>query len=132
MNGELSRPEALQVEEHLQSCESCYGLFSDLQQTFGLVEKRKDAVPNPFLYTRIMQQLEDADASRSREGHSLAKRVLQPVLVAAMLFVAVFSGVQLGNAYERRPGRKVVVEKTTAYYLNDLQQEQLEMSILND
>ena len=133
LNGELSKREAESVDAHLNSCESCYGLYSDMQKTFGLADRRKELEPDPFLYTRIAQRLEDAEIAGSKqENRSIAKRVLQPVLVAVMLFVAVFSGVKLGNAFEVKPGHKVVVEKTTAYYLDDLQQERLEMTILKE
>ena len=133
INGELTEQESRSVAFHLDSCKSCSALYAEVQATFGLIEKRKRLEPDPFLYTRIRQRIEEAvQEEGGREKEPVMRRVLQPVLVAAMLAFAVFSGVELGNAFVNQGREKIVVEKTTAYYLNDLQQEKLEMAILNE
>ncbi len=131
--GELSSRESEEVSTHLQSCKSCSAIYSELQSTYDLIDRRKELEPNAFLYTRIKQQLENEELrERGVVKVSILKKILQPVMVTMVLTFAVFSGIKLGNTYKQKTENRVIVERTTEYYLNDMQQESLEMAILND
>ncbi len=132
-DGTLRDKEREQVQDHLTGCQSCRTLYDEFLSTMELTGKRKELEPNPFLYTRIKEKLREAEKERNiHPVFATFKRSVHPVLVSLLLVLAVIGGIELGNAYSYRGQKRIVVEKSTAYYLNDMQQERLEMTILNN
>lgn len=133
IDGKLSSEMANEIKTHLQNCERCHNLHSELQSTLMLVNKRKTAEPNPFIYTRIKTRLEElSNTKEQRESITILKKIFQPIVLTIILITAIFSGVKLGSAYEQANNSKVAGVKTTEYYLNDMCQERLEMIILTE
>ncbi|NPA35557.1 MAG: zf-HC2 domain-containing protein [Chlorobi bacterium] len=134
INGELNPDTIHEIKAHLNSCKSCNTLYNEVIKTMSIPDKRKEITPNPFLYTRIKEQLTTYNNGAEKKAISVSyKKLLQPIIVSVMLVFAIFSGIGLGNAYfSAKPKNKIIIEKTTAYYLNDLKQERLEMTILNN
>jgi hypothetical protein len=123
----LPRDEMQQVEEHLHSCKECKQSCDILKASFQLIDAEKDIVVNPFLHTRIIQKLED---KKSYSIFSL-KRVLQPVLVSALLVVGISFGVGLGHVTTKTNNDTLVSNSSNELFFNDLAQEPIENFLLN-
>jgi len=132
-NGELSSLENEIVKTHLENCGSCYALFVELETTLNLIEKRKSLDPNPFLYTRIKQNLDAIERRADRPMFvPVYKKILQKVLLSFLLVAGVFFGIKLGNICM---SNQVVIfskSQTTEFYFNDFQQEKLEVLLLSE
>jgi hypothetical protein len=68
LDGAIARNQMTQVNEHLQACPECSGLFASMQQTQSLVGAlgRKAAPPDLTLKLRVALSQEMANARRSR------------------------------------------------------------------
>ncbi len=132
IDGELSFEIANEIKIHLQNCERCHNLHSELQSTLILINRRKTAEPNPFIFTKIKTRLEELSNTKEQREITILKKVIQPIVLSIILITAIFSGVKLGSAYEQANNSKVAGVKTTEYYLNDMCQERLEMIILTE
>lgn len=132
-NGELSNSENEIIKTHLKNCESCYNIYTEFEATLNLIEKKKTITPNPFIYTRIKQRLNNIENGVGQSGfRPVYRKVLQPVLLSFLLVSGVFIGIQLGNTYEIPRQEKLANQQTTEFYFNDLQQEKLEVLLLNE
>lgn len=132
-NGELNSSETEEIRTHLLDCKKCYDLYTELETTLNLIEKKKILEPNPFLYTRIKQELDNIGSEKNRTAFiPVYKKVLQPVLLSLILAIGLFSGIKLGNTYELKQQEKLAVSQTTEFYFNDLQQEKLEVLLITE
>ena len=130
-NNELSDSQKKEIKKHLENCEDCYKLYSELEMTFNLIEKKEVLKPNPFLYTRISQKLIDIKSQKSLSIFSpVYKKILQPVLLSFVLVIGLFLGVKLGSINEIEQKEQLFVSHTTEFYFNDLDQERLEVLLL--
>ena len=87
-----------QVEDHLSKCESCTSEYRLLILAERIIESEKEAVSNPFLYTRIMEGIESSTVS-APEPATIAGKLLKPVLITVALAAAIFLGIMAGNIY---------------------------------
>ena len=129
---ELVQSEHDFIDNHLLECETCLHLYNELLASFNLIEKKKVLKPNPFLYTRIKQSLDNQAKNELRVLKPAYVRVLQPVLLTFVLMISVFSGIKLGSTYEIKSPENSTISQTTEFYFNDIQQEKLEAFLLND
>lgn len=131
--GELNNSEKEGISTHLKNCENCHNLYNELESTLNLVEKKKTLEPNPFLYTRIKQKLDNLENEKSQTVFNpVYKKVLQPVFLSFILAIGLFSGVKLGNTFVMDQEEKLSVSRTTEFYFNDFEQEKLETFLLNE
>jgi len=132
-NNELSVAEDEAIKNHLKNCENCYNLYSELKTTYNLIGKKETLKPNPFLYTRINQQLINI---KNKENQSVLipayRKVLQTVLLSFVILIAVGAGIKLGSLSGIQQGKKILVSQTTEFYFNDLGQEKIEVYLLNE
>ncbi len=132
-NNELSVEQNKTIKNHLKNCESCYNLYSELKTTYDLIEKKETLKPNPFLYTRINQQLINI---KNKENQSIFipvyKKVLQTVLLSFVILIAVGGGIKLGSLSRIQQEKQLLVSQTTEFYFNDLGQEKIEVFLLNE
>ncbi len=132
-NGDLSSSENKEIKTHLQNCENCYALYTELETTLILIENKKTIEPNPFLYSRIKQKLDNLESKKEQATFNpVYKKILQPVILSFLLVIGLYSGVRLGNTFSIKQQDILSVSQTTEFYLNDLQQEKLEVLLLND
>lgn len=133
INKEINNTENEEIKTHLQNCENCFDLYTELEATLNLIKKKKTLEPNPFLYTRIKQKLKDIESEKKRViFNPVYKKVLQPVLLSFFLAASLFSGIKLGNIYEIKQQEQLSVSQTTEFYFNDLEQERSEVLLLNE
>lgn len=133
INNELSNTENENVKSHLESCAICNEIVVELQNTMNLFDDRITLQPNPFLYTRILQELNILHTVQDNNGFlPVFKRVLLPVIFSLLLIFSVFLGITLGNIYETNQQEKETSLLTIEYFFNDLEQETVEVSLLKE
>ncbi len=133
INNELSKQENEIVKSHLESCATCNEIVVELQNTMSLFNDRVTLQPNPFLYTRIIQEINNRDSIIDNNGFlPVFKKALQPVMFSFLLILSVFLGITLGNTYEVGQQESETSSLTIEYFFNDLEQETVEVSLLNE
>ena len=132
-NNNLSVAQNEAIKNHLKNCESCYNLYSELKTTYNLIEKKETLKPNPFLYTRINQQLVNIKNIENQPIFIPAyKKVLQTVLLSFVILIAVGGGIKLGSLSGIQQEKQILVSQTTEFYFNDLGQEKIEFFLLRN
>lgn len=133
IDGELTAPENSVIDQHLKTCNDCSLLFSELKSCYKLIENKETLKPNPFLYTRIKQNIENIEQALSlKELKPVYMRIIQPVLIACLLVTGISFGILLGNSYDNTPQKNKSIASTNEFYMNDFQSEELEINLLNE
>jgi len=88
-----------QVETHLRECKKCADSYYLQTLAERVINKEKELLPNPFLQTRIMAQIENLKTFHNRTTPAYM-RALKPVIIATSLAAAIFFGVIMGNIYK--------------------------------
>ncbi len=133
INNELSNTGNENVKSHLESCAICNEIAVELQNTMNLFDDRITLQPNPFLYTRILQELKNSPAiPDNNDFFPVFKKALQPIMFSLLLIFSVFLGITLGNIYDTNQQEKETSSLTIEYFFNDLEQETVEVSLLNE
>ncbi len=131
INGSLSGQEFENFESHLETCTSCAQLLANVTSTLSSIDVRAQLQPNPYLYTRLIQEIEN----RKQKGWIAGmQRILQPIAFVAILIIGVYLGIGLGNNY-------VVIDEEYAstemqnfvddYLFNDMDYEPIESFLLD-
>ncbi len=81
------------IEEHLSSCASCAKLNAGFKKYCDLIDIEKEAEPNPFATTRILQHIESAFNRPESRNTPLWLKIMQPVAIA----FALMSGILIGS-----------------------------------
>ena len=133
INDELTGSKNIQIKSHLKNCEKCYNIYTELATTLNLVGEKKTIKPNPFLYTRIKQKLNEIENEKKQTVHNpVYKKVLQPAFLSLLLAAGIFTGIKLGSSYEIKQQKNISVSQTTEFYFNDFNQEKLEIVLLKE
>ncbi len=113
LENDLSKEERKHFEDHLQNCNSCKELLHEMQQTLLVIDTEKHINPNPFVITRIHSKLESLEDKRLAALPQVKLTSTFRVAAAiAVLLIAGFSGVVLGNKYV---SNKLVTTDATEY-----------------
>lgn len=96
LNGLLDEKKSKLFHSHLSECNSCEKLVNEMSATLLILDNQKRLLPDPFMHTRIMQEIENRKHTNVvfRLG-----RILQPIMVAAILIIGIYVGIGLGNSY---------------------------------
>ena len=113
---ELSEQEKVKVKHHLESCPECRDALKTVKLMWVTERpiERKNAPP--FLWTRIAARLQ---SERRRDFSEIIEKItrltLRPALTLAVLFLIIFSGIQLGNLMTGNTGKAAALstEKVT-------------------
>ena len=131
LEGGLDDKKRREINDHLLKCEKCKAFAYNLEYSLNVIEKEKELHPNPFLYTRIQERIEAYD-KRPNAFITSASKILRPVFVTALIVFGVFAGIKLGNYFNDKYVGNVSEIQIETYYLNDLQHESLETSLLSE
>ena len=117
-----------EVKKHLEVCSSCSELvfLGEIAEKVFIAEKA--VTVNPYLATRVMNQINTAKSQQ--EGYKrigLFTGILQPMLIAATITVAVFLGIIEGNNYQSKPSSYDIPEEMV--YINDAHLESIDLFI---
>ncbi len=133
LNDGLNSTENEEITTHLANCKNCYHLYTELEATINLTGKQKTLEPNPFLYTKIKQKLDNIEIGKNQTVHTpVYKKVLQPVFLSFLLVLGLYSGIKIGNSFEIKQQESVAVSQSTEFYFDDLQHEKIEILLLNE
>jgi anti-sigma factor RsiW len=131
--GELKNPERDQLVQHLTTCSQCALLYQQLDNTLNLADKRETLEPNPFLYTRIREKLDAIEQGfKETAGVPAYQKILRPLALTLVLFLGLYAGNRLGNFYDTKQQEQLTTSLTTEFFINDMEQEKLEVLLLND
>lgn len=105
--GRLPADTRTQVETHLGVCKKCAESYKLQTLAERIIKKEKELLPNPFLQTRIMAQIENLETARNRAIQTYM-RALRPAIIATSLAAAIFFGVIMGNIYKPSSSAKAI------------------------
>jgi len=112
---------------HLESCESCRAYMQFVREAWTGIEEEKQLKANPFLATRVMQEVAPQETGKRPVKPALLwlQNAIVVLFIAAGIFVGVNTGIRM---YEESPGQEQPTYATT-YFINDLEQENVETLI---
>lgn len=85
---------AKEIQQHLDACPDCRKQFEKIQQALSLIPQMKQDNPNPFLFTRIEQQIHTVPEKVAIPQFA---RIFSPVLVSLLLVATVLVGLYISN-----------------------------------
>lgn len=103
----------------------------DFESIYDSLGKREPLEANPFLFTRLEQKIEEMERSKSSNFLSSSKKILQPAFLSLLLAITLFAGVKIGSM-DHLEKTETTEEHTTEYFLNDMNQELLEITLLKE
>ena len=80
------------AEHHVSTCISCSRLLSEYKVLADIMEQEKNAGPNPFAATRILQRIENEFYKPKGLTSKAWMRVLQPVAITFALMTGILIG----------------------------------------
>lgn len=83
------------VEDHLHTCADCATLASRFEKSNQILMNRREVVANPYLFTKIMQRIENNDVTHEHFSIQLAIRNI--VLISVSVVAGVLLGINLLN-----------------------------------
>lgn len=133
LSDELATEQLTAFELHLTNCASCRYLISEVKKTISLFDKTEKLSADPFMFTRIQAQIENRDVKTSRHWQKL----LQPIALAIIMGVGLFSGISLGAKYYNDSFQLNAEASEIGYqdddlYLNALAYESIESFLLTE
>lgn len=118
----LSDKDNKEFEAHLILCTECSRIVSEFQSLTSVIDLRKIAEPNPFAGTRIIERLESELESSKEKREPVFIRMLQPLVVAALLVIAVMIGFSIVK--QREPEISAIIK-----HQQDIQAIQSDLNI---
>ena len=125
LEGSLSDYDKQLTNSHIMQCNDCKLYASRIENMLEIINKQKRIEPKPFLHTRVMAKIENKEVNRA----IFYRRVLQPIILSAIVLFAIFGGFTIGKSYISNSTSTQVNE---TYYWNDFSQEPIERAILTD
>jgi predicted anti-sigma-YlaC factor YlaD len=112
-----------EMRQHLEHCRSCQDLYDVLLSIDQLIMEDKKIVPSSDLTNRVMNSIRPVSMIIRIE--TKFQRVLQPLLIAASITLAVLGGMTIGNIYSStKSAQKVPIELAL---MDDLSMESFDM-----
>lgn len=93
---ELSITNNIAFNAHLNNCEHCKLLVENVSTTYQSYDIITENLENPYFYTRLKQKLEN----KNTRTPYFVKRILQPVSLASLLLLGIFTGIFIGSQYK--------------------------------
>ncbi len=132
-NNELSPLQNEEIKNHIENCEACFHLYSNLEMTYDLINIKDSLETNPFLFTRISQRLVDI---KNRENQTIFQpiyhKMAQALVFSFVVIIGLLGGILLGSIEKPEDYEQSSVLQTTEFYFNDLEQEKMEALLINE
>jgi hypothetical protein len=93
----LTGKQADDAREHLEACPSCRALLAGFMSALRIIESDRQLEPDPFLQTRLLQKMESRALEQVRGPALNFGLLLRPVLAAALILLAVITGIFTGR-----------------------------------
>ena len=126
--GKLPDDTKTQVEDHLATCKECAESYKMQVLADRVINQEKELLSNPFLITRIMEQIENPETLH-HQTVPVYRRVWRSAFITASVAAAIFLGVLIGNinkpvvAKYHIPLELVLIDDATIESLNILSNE---------
>lgn len=133
LENKVSPEESLQIAAHLKDCKHCNGQYLQLKQVLAQLPNLKQENPNPFLFTRIEQQISQ-EQEQTQDLPRFA-RIFNPVLVSVLLVATVVIGISMfsqNNATSTTPGENQTSMIASQYHMNASDQDVIETYYLTE
>ncbi|MFW6218488.1 MAG: zf-HC2 domain-containing protein [Bacteroidota bacterium] len=126
-----------EISAHLQECKECHYRLIILEKALDVIENEKEIPDDPWFYNKLKARMENARVEEISTTPTTWPRVLQPVLVSAIIVIFAISGMLLGNTISRNfifPAENLNRYEVIAndYYLNGIEEENIEIILLSD
>jgi predicted anti-sigma-YlaC factor YlaD len=104
LDGEITEPEKVLIEEHLKSCVDCQKEVEKLSQVSDCLNSLTEVEVSPYFIPRLKRRIKEEEV---REFVRLpffdwAKRIAVPVGVSVLFVIAIFGGNYLGRRLNQR------------------------------
>ncbi|HKK42914.1 MAG TPA: zf-HC2 domain-containing protein [Bacteroidales bacterium] len=119
--GLLDKEKSQALESHMKECSECRSFMTYVKASFKLIQSEKNAEPNPFLATRILNEMDSR-----RQPVPPVKRWVPAFAFVILLIAAVIGGINLGKLYSRTILSNTNELQEEMSYFDDLEQEQIE------
>jgi hypothetical protein len=115
-----------QIDSHLSECSECRDFLAFLRKSLMVVEQDKLIRNNPFLYTRIMANLESDD----EKTWYYIRKFIPPIVFSILLVAGILGGISLGRLYSGNAADYAGDLKEEISYVDDIRQESIETFLL--
>lgn len=116
------------IRQHIENCTDCKKAYKQIARSFEVINKEKQIVLNPFIATRIIQEIENE--SNIRNVGIIRK--LQLAFYTLMVVFALSIGILLGNSYQLIESNGLATNQIDELFINDFEQENIELTIITD
>jgi len=129
-----------QIIFHLESCKKCKHLYINIEATYNSTEDVSRFPVNPFFYTRLIQKIKNEEDRNKSDFFGLLLNKLSIPALFLLVLTAIYIGISLGSRLDN-DNRLLVSENTRMlklqqfadeYYLNELNEENIESILLTD
>ncbi|MCW3804024.1 zf-HC2 domain-containing protein [Plebeiibacterium marinum] len=111
ISGNLPGDVKKSVRTHLKECHQCHKTYATILMAEKIINQEKVLQSNPFLATRVMNQIELKDEGfYATPGYSIF-RLLQPAALTASIVLALFIGIYAGNSLPTTTAQNRVPEE---------------------
>ena len=101
IEGNLAENKMVDFKNHLNSCDNCNALYQKLKADLLLIENDKITKPNPFLYSRIAERLQQEESKKPSVIRLKTRQFyIQVAAYAAGIVLAIFLGIGLGADFD--------------------------------
>lgn len=101
IEGNLAENKLGDLKNHLNLCDNCSALYQKLKADLLLIENDKITEPNPFLYSRIAERLQQEESKKPAVIRLKTRQFyIQATAYAAGIVLAIFLGIGLGADFD--------------------------------
>ena len=118
--GKLPERMKVEVEAHLAHCEECKRVNSLLMLSENVIQEEKRFRPEPFLFTRVLSQIEKAEQIETQFIPTW-RRIVSPIMVSLTIIAALYIGITAGSKLMQSPFENEIPAELT--YFNDAAME---------
>lgn len=105
---DLDLSEKNEISEHIANCKNCSMKLALIKKSFDFIEKEKKLKVNPFISTQILAKIQN----KSKKEKTVFTKIMQAVLVATFLILAVWIGNFVSNSINSLQTKNYQVQNT--------------------
>jgi len=127
---EVSEVEKIEVEKHLNKCETCNLIYKRISEDLNIIENEKVTSINNDFTANIMSEIDNISFEKTKKNNII--KMFQPLAAAAGIILILTIGILTGNMIAIDSTQNITNTENEIYYFNDLQQENAEFFLLNE
>jgi predicted anti-sigma-YlaC factor YlaD len=131
IDGELSKSESSEIENHLDSCNNCNILYQKLKIDLSILSSERIMEIDVNFTESVMQNIRNIESFKI-SNRQKALNFLMPFAVAASIILIISVGILFGNMGTNKTSTQISGSESEVFYINDLEQESLEFNLINE